>query len=87
MSWRQAGKKRLVTATSQGRNGKRHVISETQFVPGEENDDESDLGEPMQLVADNGDASADGEDIQDAAETMGGGEDLVSADSGDDLLG
>ena len=41
----------------------------------------------MQLVADNGDSSADGEDLQDAAETMGGGEDLVSADSGDDLLG
>ena len=62
VGWRQAGKKRLVTATSQGRNGKRHVISETQFVPGEENDDESDLGGgPMQLGADNGDAGADGE--------------------------
>ena len=34
----------------------------------------------MQLVADNGDTSADGNDAQDAAETMG-------ADGGDDLLG
>ena len=58
------------------------------LVPDEENDDESDLGgEPMQLGADNGDSSADGEGLQDAAETMGGGEELVSADSGDDLLG
>ena len=43
------------------------------------NDDESDLGEPMQLVADTGDTSADGNDLADAAETMGGGD--------DDLLG
>ena len=45
-------------------------------------DDESDLGEPMQLVADNGDTSADGEDILGADETMG------SEGSGsDDILG
>ena len=43
-------------------------------------DDESDLGEPMQLVADTGDTSADGEDLADAAETMG-------SEGGDDLLG
>ena len=49
----------------------------TSGIPGEENDDESDLGEPMQLVADTGDTSADGNDIQDAAETMGGGDDLL----------
>ena len=58
----------------------------TSGVPGEENDDESDLGEP-QLIADNGDSSADGEDMQDAAETMGGGDDLIGAGSGDNLLG
>ena len=39
------------------------------------------FGEPMQLVADTGDTSADGNDLQDAAETMGSG------DAGDDLLG
>ena len=44
-------------------------------------DDEYDLGEPMQLVADTGDTSADGADLQDAAETMG------AEGSGDDLLG
>ena len=33
----------------------------------------------MQLVADNGDTSADGDDVLDAAETAGG--------DGDDLLG
>ena len=38
-----------------------------------------DLGEPMQLVADTGDTSADGADVLDAAETAGG--------EGDDLLG
>ena len=37
------------------------------------------FGEPMQLVADNGDTSADGEDVLDASETSGG--------EGDDLLG
>ena len=47
-------------------------------MPGEENDDESDLGEP-QLILDNGDNSADGADILDAAETAGS--------EGDDLLG
>ena len=47
------------------------------------NDDESDLGGgPMQLVADNGDTSADGEDVLDAAETAGS-----EGDGGDDLLG
>ena len=45
------------------------------------NDDESDLGEPMQLVADTGDTSADGNDLADAAETMG------AEGAGDDLLG
>ena len=49
-------------------------------IPGEENDDEDDLGEP-QLIADTGDNSADGADLSDAAETMGSG------GSGDDLLG
>ena len=49
-------------------------------IPGEENDDEDDLGEP-QLIADTGDNSADGSDLADAAETMGSG------GSGDDLLG
>ena len=49
-------------------------------IPGEENDDEDDLGEP-QLIADTGDKSADGADLSDAAETMGSG------GSGDDLLG
>ena len=39
------------------------------------------LGEPMQLVADTGDTSADGADIGDAAETMG------ADGAGDDLLG
>ena len=41
-------------------------------IPGEENDDEDDLGEP-QLIADTGDNSADGADLSDAAETMGSG--------------
>ena len=35
-------------------------------IPGEENDDEDDLGEP-QLIADTGDNSADGSDLADAA--------------------
>ena len=48
-------------------------------IPGEENDDESDLGEPMQLVADTGDTSADGEDLVTADEAVEQG--------GDDLLG
>ena len=43
------------------------------------NDDESDLGEPMQLVADTGDTSADGEDLVTADEAV--------EPSGDDLLG
>ena len=47
-------------------------------IPGEEDDGEDDLGEP-QLVADTGDTSADGADIQLADEAVGGG-------SGDDLL-
>ena len=46
-------------------------------IPGEEDDGEDDLGEP-QLVADTGDTSADGADIQLADEATGG--------SGDDLL-
>ena len=40
-------------------------------------DDESDLGEPMQLVADTGDTSADGEDLvnsDEAVEQDDGGE-------------
>ena len=52
-------------------------------LPGEEEGDESDLGEP-QLVADNGDTSADGADIQNSDETMGSTPD---AGGGDDLLG
>ena len=47
-------------------------------IPGEENDDESDLGEPMQLVADTGDTSADGDDVQTADEVVDGGDDLLS---------
>jgi len=46
-------------------------------IPGEESDDESDLGEP-QLVADTGDSSADGADLLSADEVVtDGGEDLV----------
>ncbi len=45
-------------------------------VPGEENDDEDDIGEPM-LLADTGDTSADGADLQLSDETMGGGDDLL----------
>ena len=41
------------------------------------NDDESDLGEPMQLVADTGDTSADGDDVQNADEVVDGGDDLL----------
>ena len=42
-------------------------------------DDESDLGEPMQLVADTGDTSADGEDLVTADEAVSeGGDDLLS---------
>ena len=42
-------------------------------------DDESDLGEPMQLVADTGDTSADGEDLVTADEAVTeGGDDLLS---------
>lgn len=52
-------------------------------IPGEESDDEEDLAEPMQLVADNGDNSADGDDIQPADETVGSAE----FGAGDDLLG
>ena len=54
-------------------------------LPGEENDDESDLGDPI-LVPDNGDTSADGGDIQNADEVVSddGGLDLGG---GDDLLG
>ena len=37
----------------------------------------TDLGEPMQLVADNGDTSADGEDVQNADEVVDGGDDLL----------
>jgi len=53
----------------------------TSGVPGEENDDESDLGEP-QLLPDTGDTSADGTDLVTADEA-------VSAEEagGDDLLG
>ena len=47
-------------------------------VPGEENDDDDDL--PPLLLADNGDTSADGMDLQTADE-------IVSDGSGDDLLG
>ena len=43
-------------------------------------DDESDLGEPMQLVADTGDTSADGEDLVNSDEA-------VEQNDGGDLLG
>jgi hypothetical protein len=49
----------------------------TSGLPGEENDDESDLGEP-QLVADNGDTSADGNDIVNSDEIVAGGDDLLN---------
>ena len=47
-------------------------------IPGEENDDESDLGEPV-LIPDNGDNSADGIDLLTA--------DAAVTDGGDDLNG
>ena len=53
-------------------------------LPGEEADEEEDMTEPMQLVADNGDTSADGGDILNADEVVAGG-DLIGG--GDDLLG
>ena len=53
----------------------------TSGVPGEEEGDESDLSEPV-LVRDNGDTSADGGDVLDAAEAMGSGD-----GANDDLLG
>ena len=34
--------------------------------------------EPMQLVADTGDTSADGDDVQTADEVVDGGDDLLS---------
>ena len=49
----------------------------TSGVPGEEDDNEDDLGEPM-LVRDTGDTSADGNDMLTADETMGGGDDLLA---------
>ena len=54
----------------------------TSGVPGEENDDESDLGEP-QLLPDTGDTSADGTDLVTADEAVPADE----AGGGDDLLG
>ena len=36
------------------------------------------FGEPMQLVADTGDTSADGDDVQTADEVVDGGDDLLS---------
>jgi hypothetical protein len=48
----------------------------TSGVPGEEDDNEDDLGEPI-LLADSGDQSADGADLQNSDETMGGGDDLL----------
>ena len=53
----------------------------TSGIPGEEEDDENDL-QPL-VLADNGDTSADGADIQLADESMGADE----AGGGDDLLG
>ena len=35
------------------------------------------FGEPMQLVADTGDTSADGDDVQTADEVVDGGDDLL----------
>ena len=35
------------------------------------------FGEPMQLVADTGDTSADGDDVQNADEVVDGGDDLL----------
>ena len=48
----------------------------TSGVPGEEEDNEDDLGEPM-LMADTGDNSADGNDLLTADESLGGGDDLL----------
>ena len=53
----------------------------TSGVPGEENDDESDLELSPQLLPDTGDTSADGGDIQLADEVV------TDSDGGDDLLG
>ena len=36
------------------------------------------FGEPMQLGADTGDTSADGDDVQNADEVVDGGDDLFS---------
>ena len=36
------------------------------------------FGEPMQLVADTGDTSADGEDLVNSDEAVDGGDDLLS---------
>ena len=49
-------------------------------IPGEENDDDSDLGEP-QLLPDTGDTSADGADLVTADEAV------TPSDGGDNLLG
>src|SRR5574344_907680 len=51
----------------------------TESLPGEEEDDEADLGEP-QLISDTGDTSADGADALLSDETSDG-------EGGDDLLG
>jgi hypothetical protein len=48
----------------------------TSGVPGEEEDNEDDLGEPM-LMADTGDNSVDGNDLLTADEALGGGDDLL----------
>ena len=45
-------------------------------IPGEEEDSDDDLRDPV-LLADTGDTSADGDDLQTADETMGGGDDLL----------
>ena len=52
----------------------------TSGIPGEENEDEDDLGEPV-LLADSGDTSADGGD-QPTSDDYGAGD-----AGGDDLLG
>ena len=63
------------------RSGARHFRPVGKRIPPPTlDDDESDLGEPMQLVADTGDTSADGEDLVTADEA-------VETSDGGDLLG
>ena len=61
-------------------------------IPGEENDEDDDLGEPV-LIRDTGDTSADGDGIQTSDDLLSAPEPALAADAGDgenggdDLLG